>query len=115
MAQAIRENFDKILGRRKTCRECAETIPRETNFSPLYKLDYFLVRAEPNDFGGYWAHIIFKESPTRIYRLWLYPIDKNIFQLRNIETIVPNVEIKKTMAKLSGSEYSQFWIKISDP
>lgn len=110
VAQSIRINFDSILVRRRTCRECAEAIPREANFSPLYDLDYLMMKAEPNGFGGYWAHIIFKESPTRIYRLWLYPIDENTFQLRDIGTIIPTAKIKKTMTTLSGTKYSKYWI-----
>lgn len=114
VAQAIRAGFNKILVRRQKCKKCADSFPGETNFSPLYNLNFLMMKVESNDFGGYWAHIIFKESPTRIYKLWFYPIEETTFQLRDIRTFVPSAETKEIMAKLSGTKYSQYWITPAD-
>lgn len=106
----FRTGFNKILVRRQKCEKCADSFPGEINFFPLYNLNFLMMRVESNDFGGYWAHIIFKESPIRIYRLWLYPIEEAAFQLRDIRTLVPTAETRGIMAKLSETKYSKYWI-----
>lgn len=108
-SQSIKDNFVRLVERRNACSECSEEFLGEKKLSPLFALHFLTLKIERNPFGGYFSSIMFKESPERIYRLWIYEIDAGSLRIREMKAIKPDAKITKTLATLKTSAYKQFW------
>lgn len=97
------------MDRRKACVTCSEEFSGEKNFSPLFGLHFLALKMEQNPFGGFFSYIMFKESPERIYRLWMYEVDAKDLRIREIKTIKPDDNLAKTLMTLKTPAYRQFW------
>ncbi|MCB0413133.1 MAG: hypothetical protein KDD50_02285, partial [Bdellovibrionales bacterium] len=107
--KSIKDNFKRLVDRRKDCIACSEEFSGERNFSPLFDLHFLTLKMERSPFGGHFSYVMFKESPTRIYRIWVYEIDTGTLRIREIEAIKPDAKMTKILTALKTSEYKQFW------
>jgi len=108
-SQSIKDNFKRLVERRKICISCSEEFSGEKNFSPLFGLHFLTLKMERTPFGGFFSYIMFKESPERIYRLWMYEVDVNDLRIREIKAIRPDPKIAKILTTLKTPVYKQFW------
>ncbi len=107
-AHEIRRNFNKIQEKRHECKKCAESFPGESNFISIYDRKFLVLDMNHNPFGGYSAHIIFNEGRNRLYRVWLYPVEEDEFQIRELEPVAPNKKNVRIMTLLFNSTFSDY-------
>jgi hypothetical protein len=75
--------------------------------SSLFQKPFLLLEAESNDFGGFFALVVFKDRP-KVFRLWIYEIDKNVFEPREIIPLQVTLN-KIIMNDLSNQKVKPFW------
>lgn len=109
VTRSIKDRFEKIIRRKRECTTCSPEFPREDNFSPLFGLNFLTLKIERNPFGGYFSYATFRESPRRIYRLWIYKIDDDVFRIREIKSIEIDAKLVQTLRVLKTPTYNQFW------
>ena len=52
-----------------------------------------------NGYGGKFSYLFFKTS-NKIYSVWVYPIDKGVYQVRELRPRDPSEKFKKHISKL---------------
>lgn len=110
LIKSIGKNF-LTFEERKNCPACAEPWPAAARYSEVYQRDYLPVGVFLNDMGGYFVAVMFKNDPS-LYRLWLYEIDKNDFQLRAFEPIEPTTKEKQKMKEVTQNKlYAKYWLR----
>lgn len=75
----------------------------------LPKSPFLLLEAESNPLGGFFALVVFKRYP-KLFRLWVYETDKNVFEIREIE-IIRNLN-NQVMDALSDPGLTKFWLEL---
>ena len=88
--------------------------PRVANpfesYQSLYHKPFLVLEAEPADFGGFYALLVFK-GHTKVLSLWVYEIDKDVFEIREIEPL--QVDLNKViMNELDDTRLKPFWMTL---
>lgn len=107
--KSIAVNLKEIAATKRTCPKCVEAFPGASSFSHLLVRGYLALAMEQNGFGGYTISVVFQNDP-HIFRLWLYPIESETFQIRNMSVD----KFSKKDTKLTGqyakeSKYAKYW------
>ncbi len=105
----IRRNFDEYLHVRETCPECAQQVLDAEEYLDIYDKKFLVIGFYPNSFGGVWAVIAVENDPLRAFRLWLYDINPNVYDLRSVTELKGSFD-EEAMKKLCSSTYSHFWL-----
>ena len=107
-ALAIQQGLSAMLKPRRNYPRIAEPFVLSKQYIPLYGKPFLTLDTELNDFGGFFALVVFKDYP-KVFRLWLYEIDKNVFEIR--EMIPLQVTLNKViMDELKDKRISPFWL-----
>lgn len=109
VTRSTKNHFRWLIEKRNQCPECAPFFPREKNFAPLFGLRFLVLKIADADFGGYALWVMYHESLTRIYRLWIYPIDGGTYQVREIVSIIPEAETERILKTLRQKPYDNFF------
>jgi hypothetical protein len=109
-ALAIEQGIRALLKPRPNYPRTTEPFEDAKKIQSLFKFPFLLLEAEPNGFGGFWAVIVFKGHP-KVLSLWVYEIDKNVFEIREIEPlqVVLNAII---MDELKDKRIAPFWVTL---
>ena len=105
----IRKNFDQIVKTRSTCPECVLGVLDGEKFFDVYRKKFIVLSLSPNGFGGVWAFIAVEDDRKNTFRLWLYDIDDNEYDLRSIEEL-PNSMDEEFVSDLESSTHRSYWI-----
>ncbi len=107
-AKSIQMAFSEATKVKKECPKCQEFFPGANKYLSLVRRPFLLVEKEPTDFGGYFVLIVFKNH-RRVYRFWVYEIEKSLLQVREI---VPwGVRLNKRMLdEFTDHAYDPFWV-----
>ncbi|MBI2104536.1 MAG: hypothetical protein HYT90_02990 [Candidatus Omnitrophica bacterium] len=105
----IRRNFDRTIRIHDTCPECHLGVLDGEKFIGLYTKKFLVVGVSPNSFGGVWAVIAVEGEPRDAYRLWLYDVENDEYDLRSIEELPEFLE-EKLVRQLLSPEYRQYWL-----
>lgn len=105
----IRRNFDEYIYVRETCPECEQGVLDGEKFVDIYTKKFIVVGLYPNSFGGVWAVIAVKGGPLRAFRLWLYDVNPDVYDLRSVTELKGSFD-KNAMHELHSSGYSHFWL-----
>lgn len=105
----IRRNFNEYIYVRETCPECEQGVLDGEKFVDIYTKKFIVVGLYPNSFGGVWAFIAVEDDTSRTFRLWLYDINPDEYDLRSVTELKGSFD-KNAMYKLYSSEYSHFWL-----
>lgn len=105
----IRRIFDHTLHTRHTCPECPLGVLDGEKFFDLYAKKFLVIGLSPNSFGGVWAIIAVEGEPRKAFRLWLYDIGDEEYDLRNIEELPEFLEEELT-GQLRSPEYHRYWL-----
>lgn len=85
----------------------------DNKYASVFKKQFLVLEAEPNDFGGFFALVVFKNYP-KVLQLWVYEIDKNIFEVR--EALPLRVTLNKIiMSELEDRRLAPFWLTAPSP
>lgn len=110
--QEIRRNFKEYIDRRDNCQDCSERIMNAHFYPDVYSDNFIVFDVEGNDFGGHWAYIAIKKDKdeVRFFRLWLYDVDHDVYELREIcEVTSPRSDFWREM--FMKDEYEQFFVE----
>lgn len=91
----IRNNFDQTAHTYRTCPECVLGVLDGEKFPDLYAKKFIVVGLAPHSFGGVWAVIAVEDEPRNAFRLWLYDVSDDEYDLRSIEEL-PEFFLRKT-------------------
>lgn len=105
----IRRNFDEYIYVRETCPECEQGVLDGEKFVDIYTKKFIVVGLYPNSFGGVWALIAVEGDTSRAFRLWLYDINPDEYDLRSVTELKGSFDVEG-MGKLCSSSYSYFWL-----
>lgn len=105
----IRRNFDLHLHTQQACPEAKLLILDGEKFRDIYDNKFLVIGLQPNSFGGLWATILVKDNKLRVFRLWLYDINKNEYDLRSITELFGHFDEEGTR-QLTSTVYSRFWM-----
>jgi hypothetical protein len=105
----IRRNFDEYIHVRETCPECEQGVLDGEEFVDIYTKKFIVIGFYPNGFGGVWAVIAVEGVPLRAFRLWLYDINPDEYDLRSVAELKGSFE-EDAMRQLCSSAYSHFWL-----
>lgn len=107
-ASAIRKSLHAVLKPHPDHPQSAKLLKILKMNSSLIERPFLLLDVESNDFGGFFGLVVFKNHP-HLLRLWVYEIDKNVFEVRDIEQL--SVKLSKTiMDELKDSRITPFWL-----
>ena len=107
-APAIQQSVLAILKPRQNYPRSLESLKEIKQYTPLFKKPFLLLDAEPNDLGGFFGLLVFKNHP-KVLRLWIYEIDKNVFEVREIEPLRVTLN-KEIMSELENKGIAPFWL-----
>lgn len=105
----IRRNFDEYIHVRETCPECKQGVLDGEKFVDIYSKKFIVIGFYPNSFGGIWAVIVVEDDSLRAFRLWLYDINPEEYDLRSVTELKGSFD-KEAMHELCSSDYSHFWL-----
>lgn len=112
-APALRQSLGTILKKCGKSRQIIEPFDNVDKCTSIFKKNFLLLDAEPNDFGGFFALVVFKKYP-KVFRAWIYEIDKNVFEVR--EMIPLRVTLNKAiMNELEDKRITPFWLTTLSP
>lgn len=107
-AFAIRQSLGAIIKPRKNYPRSLESLKEIKQYDSLIQKPFLLLEAEPNEFGGFFALVVFKKHP-RVFRLWIYEVDRNVFELRMMTPL--QVKLNKIItSELDDPRISPFWV-----
>ncbi len=110
-ASAIRQSLVAILKPSPNYPRSLESLKEIKQYDSLFQRPFVLLEAEPNKFGGFFALIVFKNHP-KVFRLWVYEVDKNVFELRMMTSL--QVKLNKIiMSELDDKRIIPFWVSSS--
>ncbi len=109
-ASAIKQSISALVIAPSDFLRIAEPFKNAKKYRHLYKSPFLVMEAEPNDFGGFWALIVFKGYP-KVLSIWVYEIDKNVFEIREIEPLKVTLN-KLIMNELEDKRIAPFWITL---
>jgi hypothetical protein len=104
---AIQQSLNAILKPRQNYLRSLESLKEIEQYAPLFPKPFLLLEAAPNDFGGFFALVVFKNHP-KVFRLWVYEIDKNVFEFREIIPLQVTLN-KEIMSELADKRVAPFW------
>ena len=105
----IRRNFDDVLRIRDACPECPLGVLDGEKFLDVYTKKFLVLELEPHGFGGVWAIIAVEGEPRNVFRLWLYDIDENEYDLRSIEEL-PGALEEELVRQIQSLAYRHYWL-----
>ena len=107
----IRRNFEEYIDRRDNCKDCFERIMNADFYPDVYSERFIVFDVVDNDFGGHWAYIAVKKDKDKIgfFRLWLYDIDRDVYELREIYEFTSSRSDLWAEAFMKD-EYEQFFV-----
>ena len=105
---AIQQSLNAILKPRQNYLRSLESMKEIKQYAPIFSRPFLLLEAESNDFGGFFALIVFNSHP-KVFRLWIYEIDKNVFELREIIPLQVTLN-KEIMSELADKRVTPFWV-----
>lgn len=105
----IRRNFDEYIHVREACPECEQGVLDGEEFVDIYTKKFIVIGFYPNSFGGVWAVIAVEDDALRAFRLWLYDINPNEYDLRSVTELTGSFD-ENAMQELCSSGYSHFWL-----
>jgi hypothetical protein len=106
---AIRRNFDQTIHTHRTCPECPLGVLDGERFLDLYTKKFLVIGLSPNSFGGVWAIIAVEDEPKNAFRLWLYDIGDDEYDLRSIEQLADSLE-EELIRQLRSPPYRHYWL-----
>jgi len=107
-SSAIQQSLGAILRPRANYLRSLESLKEIKQYVPLFQRPFLLLEAEPNGFGGFFALVVFKNHP-KVFSLWIYEIDKNVFELREIEPLKVTLN-KIIMNDLADKKVVPYWV-----
>lgn len=107
-APAIQQSLGAILKPRQNYPRSLESLEEIKQYTPLFQKPFLLLEAEPNGFGGFFALVVFKGHP-KVFSLWVYEIDKNIFEVREVTPLKVTLN-KQIMNELADKRIAPFWL-----
>ena len=105
----IRKNFDRFTQTRDTCPKYTLGVLDGEKFMDIYPKKFIVLSLSPNSFGGYWAFIAVQGERKNTYRLWLYNMGDNEYDLRSIEEL-PNSLDEEFNGQLKNPAYRPYWV-----
>ncbi len=105
----IRRNFNRILQIRTASPEATLTVLNGEKFLDIYAKKFLVVGMEPNEFGGVWAVIAIEGNLKDAFLLWLYDVDRDEYDLRNVEKLPDHLE-EELVRKLRDPAYRKYWL-----
>lgn len=105
---AVRQSLAAMLNPRPSYPRFMDFTKKIRKYSHLFQKPFLLLEAESNEIGGFFALVVFKDHP-KVYRLWLYEIDKNLFELREIAPLKVTLN-KIIMDDLANKRVHPFWV-----
>ena len=105
----IRKNFNQVVETHNTCPDCVLGVLGGEKFMGVYPRKFIVLSLSPNGFGGVWAFIAVEGERKDTYRLWLYDIDGNEYDLRSIEEL-PNSMDEEFVGDLEKPAHRPYWI-----
>lgn len=110
-ATAIQQSLGAILKPRQNYPRSLESLKEIKQYNLLIQQPFLLLEAEPNVYGGFFALIVFQNHP-KVFRLWVYEVDKNVFELRMMTPLQVKLN-KKIMNELDDKRIIPFWVRSS--
>lgn len=110
-ASEIQQSLGAILKPRRNYPRSLESLKEIKQYSSLFQQPFMLLEVEANEFGGFFALIVFKSYP-KVFRLWVYEVDKNLFELRMMTPLQVKLN-KKIMSELDDKRIIPFWVPSS--
>ncbi|MEW5758725.1 MAG: hypothetical protein AB1755_04585 [Candidatus Omnitrophota bacterium] len=105
----IRRNFDSYIYTQKAYPDAKLAIVDGEKFKDIYDNKFLVIGLQDNSFGGLWVTILVEDKKLRVFRLWLYDIDDNEFDLRSITELSGQLN-EEGIRQLTSVNYSRFWI-----
>ena len=105
----IRRNFNQVVETRNTCPDCVLGVFDGEKFMDVYPRKFIVLSLTPNSFGGVWAFIAVQGERKDTYRLWLYDIDDNEYDLRSIEELPSSMD-EEFVGDLEKPAHRPYWI-----
>lgn len=110
-APAVQQSLNAILKPRQNYPRSLVSLREIKQYFSLFQRPFLLLEAEPNGFGGFFVLVVFKDDP-RVFSLWIYEIDKNVFELREMTPLKMTLN-KAIMDELKDNGITPFWITAS--
>jgi len=93
----------------KKCPDCREQFINAKKYAHLFQKEIIGMGISVHGFGGYYLYVMFRKE-SFLYKFWLYNLDGNHFQLREISKEGKLVSIFKN--GLKNDVLGKYWIKL---
>lgn len=100
IANEIRRNFEEAINRHAKCLDCVESFPEASKYLRLIGSKFIIIGFKENGYGGKFAYLFFNNS-NMVYRVWAYPIDEDVYQVRELISVNPSEAFKKEISTLT--------------
>jgi hypothetical protein len=107
-APAVQQSLGALLKSRQNDLQITKSLKGMKQYTSIFQNPFLLLETEPNSFGGFFALVVFKSYP-KVLRLWIYEIDKNIFEIREILPLQVTLN-KRIMNEFEDKRIAPFWL-----
>ena len=105
----VRKNFARIIETRKTSPECTLGVLDGDKYIDIYTKKFIVLGLSPNSFGGFWTIIAVEGEPRKAFRLWLYDVGDDEYDLRSVEELPERLD-EKLIRQLWSPAYRRYWL-----
>jgi len=105
----IRKNFNQTAQTHRTCPNCVLGVLDGEKFLDIYTRKFIVLGIEPNSFGGVWVVIAVEGERRNAFRLWLYDITDDEYDLRSVEELPEFLE-EDLVRQLQSSQHRHYWL-----
>jgi hypothetical protein len=103
---SIRSSLNTYIGEkeyrdslRRDGKSVARLFQNDSVYEQYYLSPFVVFKTWTGPFGGIFADIVFVNNPESIFRVWVYKIDINEYQLRSIDRVKASSSEKVTILK----------------
>jgi hypothetical protein len=104
----LRRTFNKVIQSQRTAPQSA-VIEKFLPYIKNFEKQFIVLGVRDGDFGGLWVTIVINPENMRFWRVWIYPVGQERFELREIEEMALIPSEKEKFLRLLSARYRKYW------
>lgn len=107
-SKALRAAFDSY-SRNQVSQKNEGDITKLKVYLPNFCEKFIVLEEKEGDFGGYWLTIVIARKKMQFWKVWIFPTNKNSYQIRQIQDIRLSIDEMNQFRILLTEKYNPYW------
>lgn len=108
VAKQVRKLFNKQLLQDPSSQDIQSLVLKI--YISMLNEKYITLEIEAGEFGGYFVTVLLSQKKMVPLKLWVYQIEKNQYEIREVKKFNLNNADQKQMKQLNTPQYLSYWL-----